>query len=106
MPIAAVPLFLGAALGTYVGWAYYYYTCVKTDGTQCTPEEGGPDWEIVAQLVLGFVGLLPAGLMLWFAFRQRRRAFAASLISALLTYGAWGLVLDAAVHGWARVGPL
>lgn len=52
-----------------------------------------------AQLIVAFVGVLPAGAVLTQSWRGRRGLFAWLSVEALV-YLAWALLADAAVHGW------
>ena len=105
MRLIAVLLFLAAAFATLVAGDAYWALCLQTDAGPCV-YGSGPEWELVAQLITGALGLVPAALMVYFAFRRRSKPFLFFLALALLTYAAWGILLDASVHGWENVGPL
>lgn len=62
--------------------------------------EGQPTATMKAQLIVGFVGLLPALAMGFFAFRGAKRAAIAALIAGLALWAGWGFLNNAAVHGW------
>jgi hypothetical protein len=49
---------------------------------------------------MSVAGLAAAGLMLHFAFRGPRRAFAGLLVAALVLYAVSALFADAGTHGW------
>jgi hypothetical protein len=55
------------------------------------------------QLVLAVVGLLPAGTLIYATWTGRRRLAVLSLVTGLVVYALWGLLNDAAVHGWANL---
>jgi hypothetical protein len=56
---------------------------------------------LVVQLVVAIVGLVPTGL---FARALYRRDPAAPLwfVVGIVTYALWGVLNDAAVHGWSH----
>ena len=53
-----------------------------------------------AQYVLAIVGFAPAVTIVVAAALQSRRLAALTLAVGVPTYLAWGVLLDAAVHGW------
>ncbi len=56
-----------------------------------------------AQLVLAFIGAVPVALLLYAAIRGRRRLALSALIAAAIIYLGWGVLNDAAVHGWQHL---
>jgi hypothetical protein len=57
---------------------------------------------VTAQLVLALLGLVPAVILLLAVALHYRRVAVTALIVGVLIYGAWGLLNDAAVHGWSN----
>jgi hypothetical protein len=53
-----------------------------------------------AQLVAAAAGLLPAGGLVWAVWIERRCLAVAMLVVGVAVYGGWGVLNDAAVHGW------
>jgi drug/metabolite transporter (DMT)-like permease len=53
-----------------------------------------------AQLVVAVAGLLPVGGLFLAAVLGKRRLALVTLLVGVLTYVAWGVLNDAAVHGW------
>jgi hypothetical protein len=66
--LAVVALFLGACFAAFIGWVVVALSC--DDG--CAGGERHP--LVNMQLVLALVGLLPAGMMLYNAFKDQFRA--------------------------------
>jgi hypothetical protein len=93
-------LLVAAAVGAFVAWAGYTGLC--QDGTHLSCRNGNPSWELVAQLVIAFVGLVAAGMMVYFAQRRLWRRSLSFLGVSVFLYGAWAILLDAATHGWDR----
>lgn len=56
-----------------------------------------------AQLLVALIGIIPIGLLLFAAIRGRRRLALSSLIAAVIIYLGWGVLNDAAVHGWQHL---
>lgn len=54
------------------------------------------------QFIVAAVSLLPAGGAAATLVPWRPRLFAGWLTVAVLTFAAWGVLNDAAVHGWRR----
>ena len=58
---------------------------------------------LVAQLVVAVIGLIAAGLFARALSLRADRLAAAWLIAGLLLFLVWGVLNDAAVHGWANL---
>lgn len=96
--VGARLLCLGAAFATFVGVGSWWGACREGNFPSCM--HGDPSFELVFQAVLASVGFAVALLMLRFTKRGSYRLAAAALVLGLLLFAAWGLFLDAAVHGW------
>lgn len=100
MRFVAMLWFLAALFGALMAYAHYWGLCLSNENGPCTPGGGGPRWELVAQLVIGLAGVIPAGLMLLLCWRGRLTAAARWFWVAVAFYVAWAFTADAAVHGW------
>lgn len=71
--------------------------CHGDTGTTCR------DGLMSAQLLMAFAGLIPAGALLWASLRGKNRTALFCFIAVALAYLVWGLLNDAAVHGWGNL---
>jgi hypothetical protein len=92
--LALVPL--AAAIATVpVAWAIDWVACDESTSEACARQGLAH-----AQRVVASVGIVPA-LAFTVAFLTGRRRLAwAMLAAAVAVYVTWGLLADAAVHGW------
>lgn len=58
---------------------------------------------LIAQLIVAAVGLLPAGLFARALIRRNDSEAVVWLVVGVLVYLGWGVLNDAAVHGWANL---
>jgi hypothetical protein len=58
---------------------------------------------LIAQLIVATVGLLPAGLFARALIRWNATQAIVWLVLGVLVYLGWGVLNDAAVHGWANL---
>lgn len=84
-------LALGAAIAVLVALATGPLICE----TACRSDL------VTAQLVVAVVGLVPVASFFYAAAKGRYQLAVLSFLAALLLYVAWGLLNDAAVHGWS-----
>jgi hypothetical protein len=55
------------------------------------------------QFIIAVVGVLPVATLLYASLTARRRLVAVSLVLGIFVYALWGLLNDAAVHGWGNL---
>ena len=92
--VALLPL-AGALAALPLAWAIDWLACENDTSEACARQD-------LARLehVVAWIGLAPAvAFAVGFATRRRRGARIA-LAATIATYAAWGLLADAAVHGW------
>jgi hypothetical protein len=96
----SVSALIATGFGALVAYGTYWGGCLSESGgsTMCPMNE--PTNTMQAQLVLGIVGVIPALLMAFFAFRGRGRPAKATLVIGLVMWAVWGVLNDASVHGW------
>ncbi len=58
------------------------------------------DGLINVQFIAALIGVVPAGVFLFAATTGRRRLAVLALVIGVFAYASWGLLNDAAVHGW------
>jgi Na+/proline symporter len=100
MRVVSLVALVAAGFGAVGAYLAYWAGCLSESGgsTMCPMNE--PSTTMTAQLVVGYAGVLPAAVMVFFAFRGRPRAARAALVVALVTWAVWALLVDATVHGW------
>jgi hypothetical protein len=86
----AIAALFGACLAAWVAAISKNLVCESTcrDGLMTT------------QLIVAVLGLFPVGALLYAALRNRSRLALLSFGAGVVTYLAWGILNDAAVHGW------
>ena len=85
-----------ACLGTAIA-------CIA-DAIGSTNEAGSHQTSLlVTQLIIAVVGLLPAGLFARALVRRKDLQAVVWLVIGTLVYLGWGLLNDAAVHGWEHL---
>ena len=91
---------VATGFGALIAYATYWAGCLSESGgsTMCPMNE--PTNTMQAQLVLGLVGVIPALLMVFWAFRGRRAPAMVALVIGLVMWAVWGVLNDASVHGW------
>lgn len=89
---ASVILALAALGGAFVAWVTY--------GIETASARNPPTGPLTWQLIVAMIGLAPAGFMVYFSFTGASRKVMASLVIGLAIWAAWGVLNDAAVHGW------
>jgi hypothetical protein len=92
--LGALSLLGAAAFSVLPSWVVQWLAC-ENEGTEACSRESLAE----AAVMIAVAGLLPAILLVWDAWRGRRRALV-WLAVGVAVYVAWALVLDAAVHGW------
>lgn len=88
-------MFLAGWFAVVAAWAMQATACDQPYLATCSNGN-----LMTLQLGIAGAGLVPAGLMLFHAYASLYRKAMVYLISALVVYGIWALVNDAAVHGW------
>ena len=58
---------------------------------------------MTAQLIVAIAGLVPVGALFVAAVRGHRGLAFLTFILSVITYIAWGVLNDAAVHGWGNL---
>lgn len=56
------------------------------------------------QLAIAVGGLVPAIALVFATSTGRRQLAVIALVAGVITYGTWGVLNDAAVHGWNNLG--
>jgi hypothetical protein len=92
--LAVLLLLLAAALAVLPALAIDWLACENQGTPACERKELAR-----AQLYVALAGLVPALLLAVDTWRGSRRAFV-WLALGLVVYAVWGLLADAAVHGW------
>ena len=92
--LIACILVVPAAFAAVVAYVTLEFA-VCGDAADCERESLG-QWQVVVSLV----GLVPLGAAIWVLRLGRRRQGLLLLGVAVLTYAVWGVLNDAAVHGW------
>ena len=100
MRVVSVLALVGAVFGAFVGYLTYEVMCFNEIGGSTMCPRGHPTTTMTAQLVVGLGGIVPAVLMVFFAFRGAKRAAASALVMGLVLWAAWAFLNDAAVHQW------
>jgi hypothetical protein len=90
----AVCAFLLALFAVWFGDLTKQLICYGDAGTSCRMGL------MNAQLVAAVAGLLPAGGLVWAVWTKRRRLAVAIFVVGVAVYAGWGVLNDAAVHGW------
>jgi hypothetical protein len=97
--IVATCVLAGAALfAVLAAFVTRQLICFGDAGTSCRLALMG------VQLAVAVGGLVPAAMMVRAAVRGQRRAMLAWLATAAVIYLGWGVLNDAAVHGWNNLG--
>ena len=89
-------LLAAAVFGTFFAWVVYAF------GVSGDSSDGTAGATLTWQLVTGVFGVVPAAAMVYFSFTSSNRKAVAALAIGLLVWAAWGVLNDAAVHGWGR----
>lgn len=94
--VGAVGAVLAACVAAFIAYA--------TNGVLSTEESGSHETPLlIAQAIVGLVGLLPVGLFARALVRRRDFQAVVWLCIGVVVYLVWGLLNDAAVHGWANL---
>jgi Na+/proline symporter len=90
----------GAMVGAFVALITYSVLCHgESSGSTMCPD-GQATSTMIAQLIVGLLGLLPPLAMAFFAFRGAKRPAVAALVVGLVVWAGWAVLNDAAVHEW------
>jgi hypothetical protein len=93
--IVGISVLVGVGALVAVGVAYL------TKGLICGDSiPGCRSGLMTGQLMVALAGLIPVGVMLWASLRGRYVLALLCFLAAVLLYLAWGVLNDAAVHGW------
>ncbi len=87
---------VAASFGAFIAYLTYGLLCAGSDNGSC----GADSTAMKAQLVIGLLGLIPVGAMVYFSFKGSRLGAVVSLVVGLLIWAGWAVLNDAAVHGW------
>ena len=85
-------------LAVLIALATSWAICDEVPASAC--ETRSP---LTAQLVVAVAGLVPVGLLIRAIWRLRGAQVAVWFIVAAVTYLLWGVLNDAAVHGWGNL---
>lgn len=92
---AVVALVLLAAVASAI------FIATLTREASCQP---GCDQPLATwQLRVAVLGAVPVGTLVYASATKRRRLAVASLVICVVIYALWGLLNDAAVHGWGHL---
>ena len=100
MRALSIVAFVAAAFGTFIALVTYAVLCNGESGGSTSCPNGHATETMNAQLMIGLLGLLPPAVMGYFAHRHRRGPALIALILGVVLWVAWGVLNDAAVHGW------
>jgi hypothetical protein len=89
-------VFAAACVAAYVAWVSEALLSSGESGSHGTPL-------LTAQLVVALAGLIPAGLFARALNRHDERQTVLWLAIGIVVYVAWGVLNDAAVHGWSHL---
>jgi hypothetical protein len=90
--VAAIVLFAASGLAVVLAWV----TRALEDDESGLPHPGVG----TAQLVVALLGLVPVALLVLAMARHRATQARVWFVVAIATYLCWGILNDAAVHGW------
>jgi hypothetical protein len=93
--LAAVLLLVGGLIVVYVGLITWGVAC-DVPGTEACQRQGLARTQFLVSLVV----LLSAGITSICLWRGRFGAGAVALVLGLVSFAGWGLLNDAAIHGW------
>ena len=95
---------LAGAIIAVFGACFAAFIAYATNAIGSTDEAGSHQTPLlIAQLIVAVVGLLPAGLFARAIVRRKDSQAIVWLVIGLLVYLAWGVLNDAAVHGWGHL---
>ena len=100
MRALSIVAFVAAVFGTFIALVTYALLCNGESGGSTACPNGEATETMTAQLILGFLGLLPPAVMGYFAHQDRRGPALIALILGVVLWVGWGVLNDAAVHGW------
>jgi hypothetical protein len=94
---------VAAAYGTGVALlaaGFAVFIALVADVVLSTEEVGSHGTPLLtAQLAVALIGLIPTGLFAW-ALRRNDPKAVVWFVIGIVTYLGWGVLNDAAVHGW------
>lgn len=96
----AHPIVIGGAVLVGLGACAAVLIAVLTEGLICGESGECRSGLMTAQLLIALLGLLPAGGLFWASLRGRYLIALVCFISVVILYLTWGVLNDAAVHGW------
>jgi hypothetical protein len=89
-------LAVGASVfGAFFGWVVYAMA-KSADGNY----DGSVSTVTTLQFILGWIGIAPALVMAYFVYRGRNHQAVIALVVGMIVWAGWGILNDAAVHGW------
>lgn len=92
--LGSVALLAGACFSVLPAGAWKWLAC-ENEGTEACRRKSLAD----AQFLVACIGIAPAILLVCDTMRRSRRALL-WLALGIVTYVAWAVLLDAAIHGW------
>lgn len=100
MRALSIAALVAAAFGTFIAFVTYAVLCNGESGGSTACPNGEATETMIAQLIVGLLGLLPPAVMAYFAHQDRRTPALIALILGVVLWIGWGVLNDAAVHGW------
>lgn len=98
------PLRTAAGVAAMIAACFAAIIACATNGILSTEESYSHETTLlIAQLAVAAVGLLPAGLFARALIRRNDSQAVVWLVLGIVVYVAWGVLNDAAVHGWANL---
>jgi hypothetical protein len=95
--VGSAAAFVGALVAVFFALLSYGYLCDEN----CS----GRSWELSTQLWIAIAGLLVTAGMTYFVTQDKNAEAKAALVTAVVVFAIWAVVLDAATHGWGH-GPV
>lgn len=99
------PLLTAGAVAALIAALFAVWIADITKGLICegdmqTAASACRNTLMTTQLVVALAGLAPVSLLLYAVLRGHRKLALLYFVVAVLIYLAWGVLNDAAVHGW------
>jgi hypothetical protein len=100
----ASPMRVAVGIAVCCAALFAAFIAYVTNGLLSTGEVGSHETPLLIwQLIVALVGLLPAGWFVWALYRRSDRQALLWLVTGMVVYLAWGVLNDAAVHGWSNL---
>jgi hypothetical protein len=94
----AVLVLIAAGVGAFAGYAAHaFVTCNQGEVTESGSVCGDTSPALI-QMIIAFLGLIPASFATWAAFTSRSRASIGLMVATVAWYAAWVLYIAAHSH--------